>query len=134
MAAKKSSTKKQAPKAAAKEPRTKKASAEAETAVAGERTAKTAETKPKRQAKKAKGDKKLSALDAAAKVLSETGEPMTCREMIEAMAAKGYWTSPGGQTPSATLYSSILRELQQKGKDARFRKTDRGKFASADAK
>ena len=33
---------------------------------------------------------KLSALDAAAKVLSETGQAMSCRELIAAMAAKGY--------------------------------------------
>jgi len=59
---------------------------------------------------------KLSALDAAAKVLGEAGQPMNCQEMIQAMAAKGYWTSPGGKTPSATLYSGILRELKTKGR------------------
>src|SRR5262245_36553152 len=75
--------------------------------------------------------KKLSALDAAVRVLEESGQPMTCGEMIEAMAATGYWTSPGGKTPAATLYSSILRELQTKGNEARFTKTDRGKFALA---
>src|SRR5439155_2735073 len=48
--------------------------------------------------------KKVSTLDAAARVLEETGEKMTCKEMIDAMAAKGYWTSPGGQTPDRTLY------------------------------
>jgi len=74
---------------------------------------------------------KLSALDAAAHVLAETGQPMTCGELIEAMAAKGYWTSPGGKTPGATLYSAILRELQTKKKEARFRKTERGKFSLA---
>src|SRR2546429_3439625 len=52
--------------------------------------------------------------DAAAKVLGEQGKPMNCQEMIDAMAAKGYWTSPGGKTPSATLYSAILRELKTK--------------------
>jgi hypothetical protein len=36
--------------------------------------------------------KKLSALDAAARVLGESKEPMNCPQMIEAMAAKGYWT------------------------------------------
>jgi hypothetical protein len=72
---------------------------------------------------------KLSALDAAAKVLGETGQPLTCQEMIAAMAAKGYWTSPGGQTPAATLSSALLRELTTKGGDARFVKTARGKFA-----
>src|SRR5216683_8329361 len=42
---------------------------------------------------------KLSCLDAAAKVLSEKKEPMSTAEMIEAMATKGYWKSPGGKTP-----------------------------------
>jgi hypothetical protein len=51
--------------------------------------------------------KKLSALDAAAKVLDETGQPMTCQALIVAMAEKGYWTSPAGKTPSATLYTAV---------------------------
>jgi hypothetical protein len=94
-------------------------------------------TKTKTKAK-AKGRKKsagedgeLSCIDAAAKVLAEKGEPMTCKEMIDAMAAKGYWTTPGGKTPWATLYSSIAREIRDKGKESRFKKSDRGKFASA---
>jgi hypothetical protein len=73
--------------------------------------------------------KKLSALDAAAQVLAETGQPMSCKEMIEAMAAKGYWSSPGGKTPASTLYSSITKEISTKGKESRFQKTDRGRFA-----
>jgi hypothetical protein len=72
--------------------------------------------------------KKMSALDAAVEVLSEKGEPMNCQEMIKAMGEKGYWTSPGGKTPAATLYSAILRELQTKGNDARLKKAERGKF------
>jgi hypothetical protein len=83
--------------------------------------------KPKKVANNGK-DKKLSALDAAAKVLAETGMPMSCTEMIEAMAARGYWTSPGGKTPAATLYSAILREIATKGMRSRFAKADRGKF------
>jgi hypothetical protein len=73
--------------------------------------------------------RKVSALDGAAKVLAEEGRPMTCKEMIEAMAARGYWTSPGGKTPAATLYSALLRELTTKGDQARFAKTGRGTFA-----
>jgi hypothetical protein len=89
----------------------------------------------KAKAKKAKEPKqskakKPSALDAALRVLEEAGQPMTCPEMIEAMAAKGYWTSPGGKTPAATLYSAILRETQTKGDASRFVKTERGKFAA----
>src|SRR5262245_56719463 len=88
--------------------------------------------KPKREAKAKTEPKprKVSAIDAAARGLGEASEPMGCKEMIEAMAARGYWTSPGGKTPHATLYSAILREIGTKGKDARFKKTERGKFAS----
>lgn len=75
-----------------------------------------------------KGAGKLSALDAAAKVLAESGEPMASKAMIDAMAAKGYWTSPGGKTPHATLYAAILREITTKGKESRFTKTERGHF------
>ena len=73
---------------------------------------------------------KLSAIAAAARVLTETGRALTCPEMIEAMAAKRYWTSPGGRTPASTLYASIYQEIKAKGKDSRFRKTERGKFAA----
>jgi HB1/ASXL restriction endonuclease-like protein with HTH domain len=103
----------------------------AETAQAGE-PATQPEAKKRGRAPKAKaetGPKKLSAIDAAAKVLAEAGEPMDCQTMIKTMAEKGYWTSPGGKTPAATLYSAILRELQTKGNDSRFKKTERGKFA-----
>src|SRR5262249_16503770 len=97
------------PPAAAKQPRTRK---------------------PKQAVEDGK-EKKLSALDAAAKILGETGKPMSCQEMIEAMAAKGYWTSPGGKTPHATLYSAIAREITR-GTHSRFVKTERGKFARTD--
>jgi hypothetical protein len=73
--------------------------------------------------------KKLSALDAAAKVLAETGTPMSCQELIGAMAARGYWTSPGGKTPEATLCSAVLREVAVKGQQSRFVKTSPGRFA-----
>jgi hypothetical protein len=84
--------------------------------------------------KKAAGEKKLSAIDAAAKVLAEAGTAMNCQELIKVMAEKGLWTSPGGKTPAATLYSAILRELQTKGSEARFKKTERGKFTAANTK
>ena len=71
----------------------------------------------------------LSALAGAAKVLQETGQPMNCQELIKAMAAKGYWTSPAGQTPAATLYSAIAREIQTKASQARFHKSARGQFS-----
>ena len=73
----------------------------------------------------------MSCLDAAAKLLTETGQPMACQELIEAMAAKGYWTSPAGKTPAATLYAALTREIQTKKDQARFRKSGRGTFALA---
>jgi hypothetical protein len=82
------------------------------------------------KAKAADKPKKMSALDAAAKVLGETGQAMSSQELIEAMSKKGYWTSPNGATPHATLYAAMLREIQAKGKEARFQKTDRGRFAA----
>ena len=82
-------------------------------------------------AKKTTSKEKLSALDAAARVLAESKEPLNSKQMIEAMASKGYWTSPGGKTPHATLYAAILREITVKGKEARFKKTDRGHFTLA---
>lgn len=72
---------------------------------------------------------KMSALDAAAQVLANAQEPLNTKAMIEAMAAKGLWTSPGGKTPHATLYAAILREINEKGAEARFEKVDRGQFA-----
>jgi hypothetical protein len=57
---------------------------------------------------------------------------MTTKELIEAMGAKGYWTSPAGKTPAATLYA-ILREITTKGAASRFRMTEPGKFAATDA-
>ena len=80
-------------------------------------------------AKEAK-PKKMSCLDAAAKVLTDAGNAMTTGEMIEAMAKAKLWSSPNGQTPAATLYSAILREINTKGKNARFKKTERGRFAA----
>jgi hypothetical protein len=80
------------------------------------------------QAKEAQ-QKKLSALDAAAKVLQEAGQPMNCQDLITAMDAKGYWTSPAGKTPAATLYAAMTREAKIKGNQARFQKIARGQFA-----
>lgn len=105
------------------------ANAAAETATVIETTL-AAEATPTTVAKPA-AEKKLGAIDAAAKLLAETEQAMTCKEMIETMAAKGYWTSPGGKTPQATLYSARLREIATKGEEARFKKTERGKFGLA---
>jgi hypothetical protein len=93
--------------------------------------AKGKKTKPAKakRAKPAK-EKGLSAIDAAAQVLSSSKEPLNAKEMIEQMATKGLWSSPGGKTPHATLYSAIIREISLKGRESRFTKKERGKFAA----
>jgi len=111
---------------ATKKTTTKKAAKKATTPKA---TGKKAAPTSRPAAKKTNG--KLSAIDAAAKVLAEAKEPLSSKEMIERMAAKGYWKSPGGKTPQATLYAAIIREIATRGKDARFKKTDRGQFTLA---
>lgn len=72
----------------------------------------------------------MSGLDAVAKVLTESGKPMRCIDMVERARAKGYW-KPGGKTPAATIHSAIIREIKAKGRAARFKKTGRGLFSVA---
>ena len=90
-------------------------------------TAKRTSTK----ASKPAATKRLSALDAAAKVLAKSKQPMGAKDLIEAMARQKLWTSPGGKTPQATLYAALIREIASKGKEARFKKVDRGRFVHA---
>ena len=66
------------------------------------------------------------ALDAAATVLQRTGKPMTCPELITAMAEQGVWTVSKGNTSQATLYAALLREIDDKGAEARFEKVGAG--------
>jgi len=103
-------------------------------------TAKAKATKPatkkapvKKATPTAEPGKTLSQFQAAVQVLAQTGEPMTCKAMVEAMTAKGLWSSLGGKTPEATLYASILRDTR-KGSDAQFRKADGGLFTLASKK
>lgn len=85
--------------------------------------------KPRKAKVEPVAGEKLSCVGAALKVLAESGQPLNTKEMIEAMEAKGYWSSPGGKTPHATLYSAILRDLAA-GDDSKFVKTERGRFAA----
>ena len=78
--------------------------------------------------KEPKPEKAMSCLDAAATVLKAGGEPMACKAMIDAMHREKLWTSDA-PTPSATLYSAILREITKKASASRFKKTERGQFA-----
>lgn len=113
-------TKKTSKKSATKTTKTPKATKQP-------KAAKPKATKPAGDAK----PKRVSALDAAAEVLKKAGKPMRSQEMIAAMAEQGLWSSPNGKTPHATLYAAILREIGDKGGQARFRKADRGLFEYA---
>jgi len=98
-------------------------------------------TKPSAKSPKAKKDsgrhpetkdkRKLSALAAAARVLAETKEPMSCPELIAVMAAKRYWSSPAGKTPQATLAAAIQREIGVKKAQSRFKKSAPGRYMIA---
>ncbi len=74
--------------------------------------------------------KRLSGLDAAAKVLAEAKQPLTAKVIVEQMLAKDLWQT-NGKTPTATIYAAMIREIAAKGDQARFRKIERGKFELA---
>lgn len=76
-----------------------------------------------------KKEKRVSGLDAAAQVLAEAGEPMTCKALVERILTKGLWKT-GGKTPHATLYSAMHREIVTKGSASRFVRTGRGLFTA----
>ena len=108
---------------------TKQLATDAKAALASGTTPATEKPAKAKKVKEPKA-KRVSAIDAAAQVLAGTKEPMNCMALVEAMATQGLWESPGGKTPSATLYSAIIREIATKGKDSRFAKKDRGMFAA----
>ena len=88
--------------------------------------------KPVREKKpKAEKPKRIGALSAAVRVLTESGKPLRSGELIDLMAERGYWSSPNGRTPAATLYAAMIREIKNKGKEARFRQVGPGQFALA---
>lgn len=70
---------------------------------------------------------KRGGLSAAAQVLAEAGTPLNCTDLVRKMFNKGLWIS-NGNTPVATIYSAIIREIKNKGDASRFRKTEHGMF------
>jgi hypothetical protein len=113
---KKTSRKKRTAKTAAKTPATKPAT--------------TGGSAKALRAKKPKAEKakRVSLLDAAATVLADAKTPMQARAIVDAVVEQGLWKPGAGRTPHATLYAAMTREIAAKGKDARFRKVDRGQF------
>lgn len=89
-----------------------------------------AKKSPKPNGQAATSAKKLSQIAAALEVMKTATEPMTCKQLVEAMAERKLWSSPGGKTPEATLYASLMREIAKKGDVARFVKAAPGRFAA----
>ncbi len=85
------------------------------------------EKKTPAKAANTKKPRKPSGLDAAAQVLAASGDPMRSKDIVDTMLAKGLWSTKG-KTPHATIYAAIIREISQKGNEARFEKVDRGLF------
>ena len=101
------------------------ATARARKAHTGERRGKGAKQGEKKTTKK-----RPSGLDVAAKVLADAKQPLGAKEIVERMLSQGLWETKG-QTPAATIYAAVVREIATKGDAARFRKVARGKFESA---
>jgi len=74
-----------------------------------------------------KEPKRTSGLDAAAQVLAASKEPMRAKDIVDAMLEQKLWTT-NGATPHATIYAAMIREIQQKGAESRFKKVERGRF------
>lgn len=70
---------------------------------------------------------KMSAVDAAARVLGEVKEPLNVKQIAEIADRLNYCELPGA-TPSATISSAIQKEIKDKGGNARFVRTERGKY------
>ena len=79
---------------------------------------------------KPKAKKRVGILDAAAAILAKANGPMGCKAIVETAIESGVWKT-NGKTPAATLYAAMTREIAKKGKDARFKKVDRGLFVVA---
>ena len=92
-------------------------------------SSKKASTKMTTKASKPPQKKKPSGLDLAAQVLVESKEPLNSKTIAERAIAAGWKTK--GKTPHATIYAAMIREIKDKGKDARFHKADRGLFTSS---
>jgi hypothetical protein len=63
----------------------------------------------------------MSGLEAAYRVLAESGEPMNAQQIYDTIIDRGYW-DPQGLTPDATLSSAILHEMKKKGDASRFKR------------
>ena len=71
----------------------------------------------------------LSGIDAAHRVLSEAGRPMTVYEIAGIALRNGYCKLKGA-TPEFTISAVLQRDIKVKGRESRFVKTERGRYAA----
>ena len=67
----------------------------------------------------------MSCKDAAFKVLLGWAEARDVQQLVKEMAERGFWKSPKGVTPWATLYPEIIREIRNRGENSRFLRGER---------
>jgi len=73
------------------------------------------------------GPKAMTLLDATASLLSTAPGPMRCKDIVEAVIARGLWSPGKGKTPDRTLCAALQREMK-KGEGSRFVKAGPGQF------
>lgn len=72
--------------------------------------------------------KKLSALDAAYSVLSESGQPLNNKEITRRVLDQALWQTKG-KTPHSTLNARITVDIKKKGTNSRFQRSEKGMYA-----
>ena len=61
----------------------------------------------------------MTLIEAAKRVLEQTGRPMHSKEIITYAKSKG-WINPQGKTPDHSLQAAIFKHLKQSGSRAIF--------------
>ncbi|MGD9600157.1 MAG: winged helix-turn-helix domain-containing protein [Steroidobacteraceae bacterium] len=113
------------PATGTKAPGAKPAAAKA----AAPKTAKAPKTPKAPKAPKERKPKRVSLLDCAAQVLAASKEPMSAKEIVADVLNRKMWSTTG-ETPEATLYAAMIREIAAKKSESRFKKVDRGMFVA----
>ena len=81
------------------------------------------------QAKGGNPQGQMSGIDAAYRVLRESGCPMRVREITETALQNGYCDLKGA-TPELTISAALQREIARKQDAARFVKIEKGLFVA----
>ena len=77
---------------------------------------------------KIRDDGTMSMLDAAAKIMRETGCSITCGEIIAHGQATGIIRVTASKTPAGTLSVALNREIRARGDRSRFVRVGRGRY------